>query len=512
LRYPPAVKMVESDFDAAYYLKGVLGAGSSGTVWEAVDRSSSEPVAIKILHPEALPSDGARQRFLREIANARVIDHPNCVRVRAHGQLDGGRYFLVMDYLRGRTLADALAQGPISPLRAMGIVAQILEGLTAIHTRGIVHRDIKPGNILLGEGPSESVKIVDLGLATLLPAGDPVGAFAAPAAGEPVCGTPAYMAPEQVLGRSVDARTDLYAVGIILYELIVGTRPFQGRSAAAILSLQVNAPPPRPSALRPDLAVFPALEALILRALSKNESERPSSAAVFRADLLQVVADYQKAERDHRQPRSDAETDTLPTDAAVRPVRRHRGWTVFALGGAIGVAFVGAGLVRTTVVTPRSAAGAGVDGSALPLVTFEQPGRGDSDREPVTTSRTLGAADNHVAPRSAKRVEPARPRLPRRRSPLLATTEETAALPAPRSLEQAEALLASGAADQACAMGESVAEQSPHDPGAYGFLGRCYMRIGLLARARLSYEAYLHLAPEAIDAPFVRAIVGRDPR
>jgi serine/threonine-protein kinase len=292
--------------DQNYELITELGRGATGTVWEARSRATSEIVAIKILHSHLLESATARKRFQREVESASNLHHPHCIEVLGHGQTADNTSFLVMERLYGTTLESLLENsGPLRQERAIKIAAQILDAIGAAHRLGIVHRDLKPCNVMLIDRDSDSdfVKVCDFGLAKAIEADADSSSSAAGVVqnyissttrpGE-ICGTPAYMAPEQACGEPIDARADLYAVGVMLFRAIVGQLPFSGRSILALLSMHLTVLPPNPSKLRPDLGIFPPLENLILRALAKDRAERPSSAEVFRADLLQIQRDLRK--------------------------------------------------------------------------------------------------------------------------------------------------------------------------------------------------------------------------
>ena len=217
--------------DGRYELQKELGRGTTGVVWEAVDRVASEIVAVKILHRHLLSSVRARKRFVREARSAGVLKHPHSVAVKGHGCGPDGDAYLVMERLLGVTLATLLrASSEVPQLRAIRIVAQVLDAVSAAHRVNILHRDLKPNNVMLidHDGDPDFVKVCDFGLAKEFE-----GAHASSLLtghGE-VCGTPAYMAPEQARGEPLDARADIYAVGVMLFQAVVGRLPFQASSA-----------------------------------------------------------------------------------------------------------------------------------------------------------------------------------------------------------------------------------------------------------------------------------------
>ena len=278
-----------------YRLVGLLGRGGMGAVYEAADALLGRRVALKVMLPEVAAADPrGRDRFLREAQAQARVEHDHVVPVFEVGEA-GGVPFLTMPLLRGATLAAALAANPRPPLRAaLRIGRQVAEGLAAAHAAGLVHRDVKPGNVWL-EAPSMRVKVLDFGLARGVdpePGEAPAAAFdSVSGAGDltaagVVVGTPYYMSPEQARGAPLDHRSDLFAVGIVLYEMLTGRPPFPGHSTGAVLRALADADPPPPSAVVPGLP--PALNDLVVRLLSKDPAARPPTAAAVAAELRAV--------------------------------------------------------------------------------------------------------------------------------------------------------------------------------------------------------------------------------
>jgi hypothetical protein len=257
-----------------YELGSQLGTGGMGTVYLARDRLLGRPVAVKLLSPAAAAPD-AVARFDQEARTAALLAHPNVVTVFDHGADPGtGSHYLVMEYVQGPTLAQVLAgRGPLPPAEAARIARQVCQALGAAHRAGLVHHDIKPGNILLD--PAGRVKVTDFGLAS---------ANSAPVRrvdGEPVWGTAAYLSPEQARGLPTDARSDVYALGCVLYELLTGTPPFAG-DPAALAWQHVSRTPEPPSVRHPGIGK--ALDAVVMTALAKQPDERyPSALAMAMA-------------------------------------------------------------------------------------------------------------------------------------------------------------------------------------------------------------------------------------
>ena len=266
-----------------YRLDNELGRGGMGIVYRATDLELHREVAIKVLSAGATGSDG-RQRLLREARATAALNHPHIVAVHDVGETSG-QPFLVMELVPGPRLSNAR---PRDLKRVVTIATQICDALEHAHSNSIVHRDLKPDNVLLSDsGEQSNVKLADLGLAL------PADAARISRAGL-IVGTASYMAPEQALGQPVDARTDLYALGVLLYELTTGRVPFTGDDPLTIVSQHVHAPVVPPRVLRPDLPR--KLEALILRLLAKDPNHRFSSANETRVALLESLGDDQGAE------------------------------------------------------------------------------------------------------------------------------------------------------------------------------------------------------------------------
>jgi len=240
-------------------------------------------LAVKVLRRELTSVPEVVARFEREAMAAGNIEHANVAAATDFGKLADGSVFLVLEYVSGSSLRDEIARGPFEVDRALHVARQISSALSAAHAQGIVHRDLKPENVMLVEknGDPNFVKVLDFGIAKV-PLGDPSGAPAKP--GTPITkagmvfGTPEYMAPEQALGQNVDGRADLYALGVILFEMLSGVRPFSSQSSVGILGQQLSRPTPTFAERSPGLIVPPAAEQLTLRLLSRDASERFQSA------------------------------------------------------------------------------------------------------------------------------------------------------------------------------------------------------------------------------------------
>jgi serine/threonine-protein kinase len=281
--------LIGQTLSGRYRINRLLGEGGMGAVYEAEHTHMRKRLAVKVLHQEMSHLPEVVARFEREAMAAAHIDHPNVAGATDFGMLEDGSFFLALEYVEGVSLRDVVAKGKLELGRALHITNQIAQALLRAHALGIVHRDLKPENVMLVErdGDTNFVKVLDFGIAKV-----PVGEFSAeePAAsaasGAPkvltqmgmVYGTPEYMAPEQAMGQNVDARADLYALGVMLYEMLSGARPFDHESKVSLLGMHVTARVPPFAERCPEALVPPEVEGIVMRLMRKEATERFESA------------------------------------------------------------------------------------------------------------------------------------------------------------------------------------------------------------------------------------------
>lgn len=276
-----AESLVGTVLGGRYRIEKLLGEGGMGAVYQAEHTHMRKRLAVKVLHPEMSRLPEVVARFEREAMAAAHIDHPNVAAATDFGKLDDGSFFLVLEFVEGQSLRDAMNKGRLELGRALRILRQITAALGQAHQLGIVHRDLKPENVMLVDrgGEPDFVKVLDFGIAKV-----PVGELAREAPGTAkgpvltqlgmVYGTPEYMAPEQALGQNVDARADIYALGILTYEMIAGVRPFDHESKVTLLGMHVTAPVPSFAQKVPTVQVPPEVEAIITKMLAKEATQR----------------------------------------------------------------------------------------------------------------------------------------------------------------------------------------------------------------------------------------------
>jgi len=274
------LSLVGTTLDGRYRITGFIANGGMGTIFRAEHVYMKKELALKVLRPDLSSSPDIVERFRREAEIAASLEHDNIVRVTDFGRSPEGWLFLAMELLHGESLFERLQKGPLTPESALAILVPICRGLEAAHRRGVVHRDLKPENIFLTSQPADEVKILDFGIAKLT---DPQTASDTQAG--VVVGTPEYLSPEQAAGIGIDARADVYAVGLMAWRMLAGRHPFEADDARGLLMMQATRPVPSLAEARPELNLSPGLVAAIAKACSKAADDRQASASELWADL-----------------------------------------------------------------------------------------------------------------------------------------------------------------------------------------------------------------------------------
>lgn len=344
-----------------YRIDTVLGDGASGVVYRAEcikDRESGESasvragqlVALKVIHRHLARDHQISRRFHREARILRKLRGPHLVALLDFGETPDGLLFMALEHIQGKPLDVVLKTERVAPPRAVEVVRQICSALEVAHAEGVVHRDLKPGNVILEAGDEgETARVLDFGLAKVL-RGDASQSLTALTQQNMVFGTPEYMAPEAARGDEVDSRSDIYAAGVILYELLTGSVPFDGKNPISIMTAHLTDPVPPPSSRAPEVAIPPALEAVVMHALSKKPDERyPTAAALATALASATRRPRDVASTAPPPPEQDLATrdtelslgEPAPTEAAVAPAPARSPswfWLVAVLAALLGIA------------------------------------------------------------------------------------------------------------------------------------------------------------------------------
>ena len=373
----------------SYRITAQLGRGGMASVYRALDPALDRHVALKVLPTEFLHDPALADRFRQEARVAAKLEHPHIVPIHAYG-IEGGRPWMAMRLVTGGSLAERVRRSPLSPGETASILRDVAAALDYAHARGVVHRDVKPANVLLDE--AGRAYLADFGIARMLE-----GSSVATATGL-IQGTPSYMAPEQAMGAKVDRLADVYALGVVAFECLTGRVPYTGTTPVAILMKHVQEPVPEPA----EAEVAPALTAVLRRCLAKTPAERWPTAGAFSIALEAAAAGATPAQGTasigtlELPPTPASGTPSLPPPApgpaAPSPLRRNLLWT--AVGGALALvflAFVGAWLPLPgrngpspappspiPAVTPRAAPPA-------PSSTVRPPVRAERTPEPIAT-------------------------------------------------------------------------------------------------------------------------------
>ncbi|GIW52094.1 MAG: hypothetical protein KatS3mg081_1449 [Gemmatimonadales bacterium] len=283
----PAGTLANQVLDARYEIQRKLGEGGMSFVYQAKDLNTGEPVAIKVLSPRLSQDRSSVERLRREAGLAMRLDHPNVCRILRLGETEDGLIYLVMPYLQGELLSDReVRQGPMDPEPGVAILVQVCAGLHYAHELQIIHRDLKPENIMMvpqADG-TERAMIMDFGLAKEKRADPSIAKLTATGI---ILGTPEFMSPEQIRGRPLDGRSDIYALGIVGFELFTGRLPFQGRSAQEMMIARLRGQPTPVRQFRPDFP--PKLEQVLMRSMENDPDKRYPDARQFGKALLEAV-------------------------------------------------------------------------------------------------------------------------------------------------------------------------------------------------------------------------------
>tara|TARA_B100000609_G_scaffold185468_1_gene169451 strand:+ start:16540 stop:18246 length:1707 start_codon:yes stop_codon:yes gene_type:complete len=314
-----------------FVIKDLLGEGGMGKVYLAEQKGLERPVALKLLHAHIAQDEIRRERFHREAKAMTRFSHPGATAVYDFGEWEG-QFYIAMEFLQGRPLSDLVpSQCPLPVHQIVDVLSQVCDALGAAHKAGMIHRDLKPENVMLlkGENDSTQIKLVDFGLA-LLAEGE--GQQRLTQEGMLV-GTPAYVSPEQAQGHACDARADIYALGVMLYEMLCGMLPFLGDNMMSLMLQHMFAPAQPPSEKKPDLEIHPTLEALAMQCLAKAPDERPPTCEAFRQILVQALDGetqvserkrlYEHATRDERASAAGVPHITAPENSIGAKLPKH---------------------------------------------------------------------------------------------------------------------------------------------------------------------------------------------
>jgi tRNA A-37 threonylcarbamoyl transferase component Bud32 len=358
-----------------YRLESKLGSGGMSTVYLANDEVLDRPVAVKLLHREISEEADQLERFRREARAAARLSHPNLVGVIDAGE-DDGRPYIVFEYINGHTLKRQIQdQGPLPVDEAVAYAIEIGRGLTAAHARKLVHRDVKPQNVLID--PDGRAKVTDFGIARSL---EQKGMTATGR----VLGTTDYVSPEQAMGEDVDERSDVYSLGVVLYEMLTGDVPFQAETQVGVAMKHVNEPMPDVRAKRPEVSAVVA--SVVDRSTTKDPRDRYNTVAEMVRDLEQTL-EVEAARRGGTSGEATSVLDSVPKARLRLGGRRRRPWLGIAMG-LIGIALIAAALIfGDRVINDVGGGGGSVKGTEIRIASatdFDPYGTGGEHPDEVS--------------------------------------------------------------------------------------------------------------------------------
>ena len=547
-----------------------LGDGGMGKVYRAEQLSLNKIVAIKILHKDLLQNDTQVKRFQREAWSASRLDHPNSIAIIDFGQTEDGAQYIVMENLKGKELADVIRnEFPLSTKRVVHIVGQILSVLHEAHENKIIHRDLKPENIMLIKRAEEEdfVKVLDFGIAKLQERDQDQPALTMQGM---VCGTPEYMSPEQAMGQDLDPRTDIYSVGCILFEMLVGRVPFCANNFQAILGMHIRDDPQRPSEVRPDLQVNPMLEEIALKAMAKEKDFRFKNALAMKSAIERAMKAPEAAQASSSAPKGTmvmggvsasapvdepgasvpppspvlhatlAGDDPTPSVQTVQDVTSAQASTLveksssitleeappekgsklgMMIGGAVGLVAIIGGLAFFLFSGDgkEHLQDAGQGASLGEVVTADQEIKITPNKKEVeptekenaeTEERGEVASDEGAETEKVeeKKAEPTRV-AKKEPAPEKKMSAQEKQAKALDYYEKGNKALRSGDTGKAIAHYRKSKNYNPNSPSVYKKLGMAYMKLGKNKNAKSSFKSYLRLSPSAKDASRIRELL-----
>ncbi len=365
-----------------------IAAGATSSVFRARDLVRGVDVALKIVPPHSPLFGEARLRFAQETRTLGQLESPHVVRVHEFGELADGSCFLAMELLRGETLGARLRRGPLTPREALRVTEGALRALVEAHAKGIVHRDLKPENLFLSSnlpGQSDFCKVVDFGIATLGTEIEPRSEYGT------VLGTPRYMSPEQAQGATVDGRSDLYSLGVILFQMLTGAPPFVAPDPVLVMAKHVRELPPSLTVVAPHLSSAPRLVALVRRVLSKSPEDRPQSAGEFLRSLDGVRRELGLVTT------TTTAAGVISVPAAVRRRRSGVRWYLL-LSAAACLGLIGLGWLARSHSSLRETRVA-----AAPVVAEPTPHRGAASRV-ATTAGEIASEPSAQVPNFTQQI------------------------------------------------------------------------------------------------------------
>lgn len=521
--------MIGSVIASKFEIGAPLGEGAMGRVYRSKQLSLEKQIAIKVLHKHLAMDPKVAKRFHREAKAASRLSHPNSLQIIDFGAADDGTLYIAMELLDGDDLLTVIEeQSPMSPARISGIMEQVLSALDEAHHKGIIHRDLKPENVIVvrARGDQDLVKVCDFGIAKIQEteggSGITVTGF--------VCGTPEYMAPEQARGEELDPRADIYAAGVMLYQLLTGAVPFLAESALGIITKHLTETAVPPRSRRPELHIPESFEAICLKAMSKDRERRYTTAAQMREALERATTALGPlALEPLGTPDPNAETQKMtgPTtasqEAMIAKVADGRGsrWPLFA-GGAAAALVIGllAAVAFGAFDDDGRTTGGGAGGVSTPPENHDPPPvvLDAGARLVISTPPAIPDAGRVVPVGPTKRPRDRRGGQQQQQQQQQQQEQVVQHPPDPPqpqgdpgalAYDEGRRLFLANNVSGAIQQFEEAARHMPRNAQVHKQLGRAYMRAGNVPRGVASYRRYLELSPQAADRPIIERIISQ---
>ncbi len=515
----PADPFIGKVLDGKFRIDRLLGVGGMGQVYLATQLSLDKQVCVKVLRTGMDVDATLIGRFHREARAASRLNHPNSITVIDFGHDEQtGSLYLAMEYVPGRDLAKVIFEDfPLDEARIIHIMDQVLSALADAHAAGIIHRDLKPENIMVADlrGTKDFVKVLDFGIAKIQESSTEPGLTQVGM----VCGTPEYMSPEQARGEALDARSDLYAVGVILYQMVTGRLPFDAPTAMGIVTKHLTEPPTPPSQV-PGVKVSAALENLIMRALSKKREGRPATALAMQQELAAIANPVKAPAQEQALGQQDL-FEAGTGQAAGEKIAQQRAATPVASGGGGRKSMLPLVLGAVILLAGAAAAlwwfkfrngdvsSAGTHDAGLEVVSGDEPtDAGGVQQQPSATS--VRDAGVKAGPKAGSKgdEDSGSGGAAKGRSTLAGKKPAQGVPEAARQFYLAgKELMVRNRLAKAISTLKKATKMYPGYAAAYKALGTCYMRLGKLEQAKKSFRAYLKYAPDAADAAHFRQLL-----
>ena len=519
-----------------FRIERLLGRGAMGQVYLAEQMSLGKKVAIKVLHRHLQGDEALAKRFQREAKAASSLNHPNSLQIIDFGQAQSGELFIAMELLSGRDLSTVIhKEFPLSLDRMVRIMTQVLAALDEAHAQNIIHRDLKPENIMIVDGRRERdfVKVCDFGIAKIQDAKSDGDSGTITMAGV-VCGTPEYMSPEQCRGEKLDGRSDLYAAGVILYQMATGQLPFTAESALGIVTKHLTETPVPPTQRAPQLGIDGNLEKLILEVMQKDREQRPRTAFEMREKLESLLRGRTGS---HRVPSDVARAATITTSPTMPAPSPTLAGELVGSGELDAVPRRNGARIAGVALVLVAAAGAGIlfmrKGAAPQTqpapIAAAQPQPAQPKVEPMPPPPPEPTPANTTPPVVEKPPEPVVEKTPRHEKKAVKKEKKTVATgatnakpleaapaevpkpqgsPAQAAYKEGMALFDQGRPRDAIPKLQEAVHMDAGYADAFKALGRAYSRIGESDAAKKAYRRYLELRPNAGDKVFIQSIIG----